>query len=80
MPDIQIYSRPGCHLCEELIEEMLPLVRGRAELEVLNVDTRQDWQEEYGTRVPVVEFDGRFICQHYLDRDALASVLDGIEG
>jgi hypothetical protein len=28
--------------------------------------------------VPVVEFDGRFICQHYLDRDALASVLDEI--
>lgn len=79
MPDIQIYSRPGCHLCEQLIEEIMPLVRGRAELEVLNIDTRQDWQEEYGTRVPVVEFDGRFICQHELDRNALARVLDGIE-
>ncbi len=79
MPDIQIYSRPGCHLCEQLIEEIMPLVRGRAELEVLNIDTRQDWQEEYGTRVPVVEFDGRCICQHELDRNALARVLDGIE-
>jgi hypothetical protein len=79
MPNIQIFSRPGCHLCEQLIEEISPLLRGRAGLEVLNVDTREDWRQEYGTRVPVVEFDGDFVCQYELDRSALQGVLDRFE-
>lgn len=77
MPSVQIYSRPGCHLCEQLIEEIAPLLRGRARLAVLNVDSRADWQEDYGNRVPVVEIDGRFVCEHKLDRAALHSVLSG---
>ena len=34
MKTIDIYSRQGCHLCEILIEELLPLVRGRYELAI----------------------------------------------
>lgn len=80
MHRVQVYSRPGCHLCENLIEEILLLTGGRAELDVLNVDTRADWQEKYGMRVPVVEIDGRCISQHPLDRSALQRVLDGTPG
>jgi hypothetical protein len=79
MPSVQIYSRPGCHLCEQLIEEIAPLLRGRARLEVLDIDSRADWQAAYGTRVPVVEIDGRFICEQRLDRAALHRVLSGNE-
>lgn len=79
MPSVRIYSRPGCHLCEQLIEEITPLLRGRARLEVLNIDTRSDWQAKYGTRVPVVEMDGCFICEYKLDRAALHSVIGGTD-
>jgi hypothetical protein len=75
MPLIQVFSRQGCHLCEQLIEEMLPLVRGQAEVTVCDIDTRDDWRREYDTRVPVVKYDGEFICQYHLDREALAKVL-----
>jgi hypothetical protein len=76
MPLIQVFSRQGCHLCEQLIEEMLPLVRGQAEVTVCDIDTRDDWRREYDTRVPVVKYDGEFICQYHLDREALAKVLE----
>ncbi len=79
MCNVQIYSRPGCHLCEQLIEDIAPLLRGEATLEVLNIDTRADWRQTYGTRVPVVEIDGHFICEHKLDRAALHRVLGGGE-
>ncbi len=79
MPSVQIYSRPGCHLCEQLIEEIAPLLGGRTKLEVFNIDTRPDWQEAYGTRVPVVEIDGGLVCEHRLDRAALHKVLSGTE-
>ena len=79
MPSVQIYGRPGCHLCEQLIEEISPLLRGRARLEVCNIDSRADWQESYDKRVPVVEIDGLFICEYRLDRAALHKALSGTE-
>ena len=79
MAQLRVYSRQGCHLCEHLIEELLPLVQGRIEVEVCDVDTRDDWREAYDTTVPVLEYDGEPICQYHLDRDALARILDAHE-
>jgi hypothetical protein len=75
MTDVVVYSRRGCHLCEVLIEELLPLCRGRAEVAVRDVDTRSDWRERYGNDVPVVEIDGQSVCRHRLDRDAVTAAL-----
>lgn len=78
MAEIVVYSRQGCHLCEVLIEELLPLLRGQAELVVRDIDTRADWLDAYDTRVPVVEMDGRVLCQYSLDRDNLLRALSGL--
>ena len=75
MPVIEVYSRRGCHLCELLIEELLELLQGQMELQIHDIDTRDDWRQEYDTRVPVVKYDGEFICQYHLDREALAKIL-----
>jgi len=71
---IDIYSRQGCHLCEILIEELLPLLGERFEIAVHDIDTREDWQKAYDRRIPVVEYDGEFICQYHLDRQALSRI------
>ena len=76
MRTIQVFSRRGCHLCELLIEELLPLIDGRMALEVCDIDSREEWRKEYDTRVPVVKYDGALICQYHLDREALASILN----
>ncbi len=75
MKSIVIYSREGCHLCDIMIEELLPLIRDRLDLIVQDVDSRHDWYEKYDTRVPVMEYDGELICQYHLDREALARIL-----
>jgi hypothetical protein len=72
---IHVYSRQGCHLCEQLIEELMPLVRGRLQVAVHDIDTRGEWKQDYDTRVPVVEYDGELICQYHLDRPALTRIL-----
>jgi len=72
---IQVFSRRGCHLCEVLIEELLDMNQGRLEVEVLDIDTREEWRAKFDTRVPVVKYDGDVICQYHLDRDALARIL-----
>ena len=75
---LRVFSRPGCHLCEELVEALLPLVRDRLAVEVVDVESRPDWEEEYGLRIPVVEFDGRFVCQYELDTGAIRRILQDL--
>ncbi|MEO7387151.1 MAG: glutaredoxin family protein, partial [Gammaproteobacteria bacterium] len=52
--ELVVYSRRGCHLCELMLEELVPLCRDRATLRVLDVDSREDWRQNYGNRVPVL--------------------------
>ena len=75
MTPLRVYSRPGCHLCEQLLEDLMPLVRGRAEIEVVNIDDDVELAREYGTRIPVLEFAGRFVCQYALDESAIRAIL-----
>ncbi len=75
MPELLVYSRHGCHLCELLIEELLELVRGRANVRVLDIDSRANWRDAYDTRVPVVELDGHVLCEYTLDRDRVLTAL-----
>ena len=78
MPSLQLFSRQGCHLCEVLLEQLLPLVRGTFNVEVHDIDLRQEWREAYGTRIPVVEYNGRAICQYRLDRDAVIKLVNQV--
>lgn len=76
MLDLVVYSRRGCHLCELMMEELVPLCRDRATLRVLDVDTREDWRLAYGSRVPVLCVGNREIAEARLDREALVALLE----
>ena len=75
MRAVRVYSRLGCHLCECLIEELVPLLAARGELEVRDVDTNGDWLERFGKRVPVVTIDDHIVCEVRLDRPAVERAL-----
>jgi len=78
MPTLHIYSRQDCHLCEVMIEELLPLLQGRLDIEVRDIDSREDWRRDYDVRIPLLEFEGEFVCQYRLDRTALQRILSGL--
>ena len=75
-PEFIVYSRPGCHLCEQLVEELLPLLRNRADLKVRNIDENPELVRAYGVRIPVLVLDGDEVCEYRLDRDAVLKRLD----
>jgi hypothetical protein len=75
MATVYVYSRRGCHLCEVLIEELSPLVRGRFAVEIRDIDSKPEWHERFWQDIPVVEFDGEIICRHILDRGAITGIL-----
>lgn len=78
-PTLTVYSRRGCHLCDVLIEALLPLVRGRFELDIRDIDSREDWRAAYDVRVPVVEYDGECLCQYQLDPIAIQALARRLE-
>jgi hypothetical protein len=58
-----------------MVDELLPLVRGRFEIVVRDIDSREGWKRKYDTRIPVLECDGEQICQYHLDRGAITRIL-----
>jgi hypothetical protein len=54
-------------------------VRGRFEIVVHDIDTREDWKKAYDTQIPVIEYDGELICQYHLDRQALTRIPGFVE-
>lgn len=75
LPRLTLYSRSGCHLCELMLEDLWPLVEGRAELTVADVDEDPGWRAAYGLRVPVLCHDDREVCATVLDRGAVRALL-----
>jgi Glutaredoxin-like domain (DUF836) len=66
LPDLFLYARPGCGLCDEtraLIEALLADRRARnlptPNLVERDIDTNEAWQRAYFTTIPVVELGGR---------------------
>ena len=59
MPQVTLYTRAGCHLCEVAREAILPVCAdtgsGYAEVDV---DADPEDRAEYGDRVPVIVVDG----------------------
>ena len=78
MPRVVLYTRPGCHLCD-VARAVVAAVTAEAGEEHAEADIRSspDLLVEHGTRVPVVEVDGREHAHFRVDPDALRGALAG---
>ncbi len=57
---VELYTRPGCHLCEEAKQILLAAAqRHQFELVERNVEENRDWEACFGQEIPVVLIDGR---------------------
>ena len=80
MADVVVYSRPGCHLCEEALEQIVALhERGyRFGLHEVDIESNDLLLRRYLERIPVVEVDGIEVSELILDRAALEARLDTV--
>jgi len=73
MRELIVYSRPGCHLCELLLEQLEPMCRSAGvRLDVQDVDTREEWRRLYGERIPVVCAGEEELSAWPFDRDRVS--------
>ncbi len=80
MTDVLVYSRPGCHLCEEAIEAIVALHGEGYRFELREIDIESDDQllRSHLERIPVVEVDGEIVSELILDQAALRARLDTV--
>jgi glutaredoxin len=66
--EVTLYTRPGCHLCEEAKSLIAPLLAEfGARLREVNIDSDPQLQERYNLDVPVIFLAGRKVAKHRLD-------------
>lgn len=66
--EVILYTRPGCHLCEEAKAAIAPLLSEvHATLREINVDTDAGLQERYGSDVPVIFIGEKKAAKHRVD-------------
>ena len=74
VPDLVLYKRPGCHLCDEVQRELAPFVAaGEVRLEVVDLSGDAELEALHGQSIPVLAAGGRVLAKgRFRVADALA--------
>ncbi len=66
--DVTLYTRPGCHLCDEAKAVITPLLHEvGATLREVNIDDDPALRERYTDDVPVIFLGSRKVAKHQVD-------------
>ncbi len=72
---VVVYSRVGCHLCEEAEALLARLLGDRSAFAVVDIDRDEGLRDRYTVRVPVVAVDGVEVAELAVDETALRLAL-----
>jgi glutaredoxin len=72
MTTVTLYSRPGCHLCDEA-RTILERMRESTPFEVdeINIEGDDALHARYLERIPVIAVDGEELSEYFVDEEAL---------
>jgi glutaredoxin-like protein DUF836 len=75
---LTLYSRPGCHLCDEM-KAVVRRVVGAAGLpttvEEIDISADADLEERYGLEIPVLLIDGKKAAKYRVTEEGLMRLL-----
>lgn len=60
--------------------QLEPLVRGRAEVQVVDISADRGLKRRYGSRIPVLTGADEELCQYHLDRERVERYLATARG
>ncbi len=78
--ELVLYSRPGCHLCEQALEELVALHEEgyRFELREIDIESDESLLRAMLERIPVLELNGEVVSELTLDQTSVRSRLDTV--
>jgi glutaredoxin len=74
---VTLYTRPGCHLCDDA-RAALENLRRRTPFVLDEIDIEQDdaLHAAYLERIPVIHLDGEHVADYFVDEETLAARLN----
>ena len=79
---LTIYSRPGCHLCDDMkavVKQVVRDVDESASIDEVDISTDPALEALYGLEIPVLMIDGKKAAKYRVTEDALKRMLaDGM--
>jgi len=78
---VTIYSRPGCHLCDDMkalvqrVARTIPIA-----LEEVDISTDSALEAQYGLEIPVLLVEGKKAAKYRIEEEELRKVLAGRAG
>ena len=81
---LTIYSRPGCHLCDDMKALVQRVARTHGKgivVEEIDISTDPELESRYGLEIPVLMLNGRKIAKYRISESALSRALaDSTQG
>lgn len=75
-PTLTLFYREGCHLCEDMREQLDELLPADSfQLDRIDIDRHPELRALHHERVPVLLLGDEELCHHFLD---LKAVLEGL--
>lgn len=73
---ILIYTKPGCHLCDDMLDLLHAALRGSGvEVTERNIARDLDDFERYKHDIPVLVIDGHEVARHRISEPVLHAAL-----
>jgi glutaredoxin len=78
--ELILYSRPGCHLCEDALEDLVALHGEgyRFELREVDIESDEALLRSMLERIPVLELNGEVVSELTLDQTSVRARLDTV--
>ena len=74
--ELTLYLRRWCHLCDELLAALEPLIAGQGvSVREIDIDEHEEYEDAYGEHIPVLCAGERELCRHRLDERAVRAYL-----
>ena len=77
---LTLYSRPGCHLCDDMkavVERVARTSTPEFTIEVIDISTDPELEALYGLEIPVLLVNGKKAAKYRVTEDGLRRMLSG---
>ena len=75
---LTLYSKPGCHLCDEMKATIARVARDLSlpmALEEVDISTDRDLESRFGLEIPVLMMNGKKVAKHRVSETELTRML-----
>ena len=75
---LTIYSRPGCHLCDEMksiVRRVARSVTGPITIEEIDISADPELESRYGVEIPVLLVDGKKAAKYRISEEELLRIV-----